>query len=329
VAETFTIAEAIEILEITDMTGLTEEKLSKIRRKAKRRWHPDTIAYLHPSEETIKKYERNFRLVDSAVEFISTYVNGIDYKDTQLSTRLEAAQENIKDTASYMHDTLRSVWFKVKEKGYKRREENIDLGNTKTLKDLLMQDLADCIPEICTISFVNGFVIWGVVLFFSAILVIITGNITGDSEGKPNPIILAIFVFPAFFVFLFHTILCIIGLLPLSRFWVPQFINNWVWFFIAKSISLSSFISYIPIMNLYPPLAYIAAVIIKYILIKPLYLLVALLFDKQKTGSTKKETYYAGFSEWYIEQLLTKNINQLTSDELMHVAHLYKELKDA
>jgi len=38
--------------------------------------------------------------------------------------------------------------------------------------------------------------------------------------------------------------------------------------------------------------------------------------------------YYADVAEWYIDELISKNSNEMTSDELFHLSYIYSELSD-
>ncbi|MBW4475663.1 MAG: hypothetical protein KME54_02020 [Tolypothrix brevis GSE-NOS-MK-07-07A] len=74
--EIFTLQEALLLLEISNLDRVVQSDLPLIRRKAFKRWHPDTIAHTNPSQETVKRYERNFRLIDQAIAMVEAYLRG-------------------------------------------------------------------------------------------------------------------------------------------------------------------------------------------------------------------------------------------------------------
>ncbi|MEJ0106555.1 MAG: hypothetical protein WDO19_30195 [Bacteroidota bacterium] len=71
------------------------------------------------------------------------------------------------------------------------------------------------------------------------------------------------------------------------------------------------------------------AKLIKYVLLFPLYELAKAIVGHKVLGIVKKKVnYYADAADWYIEQLINNNPDQMTRDELFHLSYIYSELSD-
>ncbi len=71
------------------------------------------------------------------------------------------------------------------------------------------------------------------------------------------------------------------------------------------------------------------ALAIKYIVLFPLYETTKLIVGVKVVGIVKKSVnYYAGAAEWYIDDLILKNPDEMSGDELFHLSYLYSELSD-
>ena len=64
--EELTFDQAIEILEITDISKISVEDIPQIEKKTQKRWHPDRVAHLNDVKET-EKYTKNFQNIENAV----------------------------------------------------------------------------------------------------------------------------------------------------------------------------------------------------------------------------------------------------------------------
>lgn len=72
------------------------------------------------------------------------------------------------------------------------------------------------------------------------------------------------------------------------------------------------------------------AQILKWIVLYPTYMLVGLILGEKRMGTvTHSVNYYAGAADWYIEELLSKNPNELSREELFDLSFLTGELKNA
>src|SRR5665647_2212925 len=70
-----TFDQAIELLEITNISKVSIEDIPKIEKKAKKRWHPDKVAHLNDPEIT-KEYNIKFQQIDIACEMIYSFLRG-------------------------------------------------------------------------------------------------------------------------------------------------------------------------------------------------------------------------------------------------------------
>lgn len=68
---------------------------------------------------------------------------------------------------------------------------------------------------------------------------------------------------------------------------------------------------------------------IKYIILYPLTEIAKTLVKDKVVGVVKENVnYYADVAEWYINDLLNKNPEEMSRDELFHLSYLYSELSD-
>lgn len=293
-----TLQESLRLLEITNLDGIKEGDLTCIRRKAQKRWHPDTIAYTRPSAETLKRYEQNFSLIDVAIAIVEAYLKGDLHTTTQFSedykaTRTTPPQETIRQNASVMQETLRNNWSKIKKIGYKSHEETVILSEGVRIRDLLKQDLKDKVPVICIISLFNGTV-------FFLLISIIFGLLTDE-----NPFVMSV----AYIIWCVQASSCVVGFLPLSRFWLPTKVSDFVAFFIKVGIYFQIIIlvwmercGCFVVLALPMSIAALLVYIVELVVLYPIYGLFGLIIGEHKLGKIQERIrYYAGFADWYIE----------------------------
>lgn len=317
--------EALKLLEITTLTGIKEGDLIHIRRKAQKRWHPDTIAYTKPLAETVKRYERNFALIDVAIAIVRDHLKGNLHPTTQSPKNYKtppptSPEEIIRRNASTMQETLRSHWNKIKKIRYKLYEETVILSEGFCLKDLLMQDLRDNMPVICIVSLLSGAV-------FFLIIATILAFFTDEN----------LFVMSSIYgIWGIQALSCVVGFLPLSRFWLPIKVSNFIAFFINLGIFFQ-----LGILKLTPRCGCLLAIaipvlviiylaqIIKWVILFPLYGVSGLILGDYRIGRIQeKRRYYAGLADWYIEELINGIPGKFTTEQLFDLSHLYSELKD-
>ena len=329
--ERIALDEAVAILEIADLDSIQEDQLQKIRRKAQFRWHPDKILHTKPSEETLARYQRNFRLVDQAIAQVQAYLRGEmhgdayadDFEEERKRT-YEAPQDIIRRNAPEMQETLRSVWERVKQTGYKMQEEVVTVARGLRFADMLRADLADRLPLLCMISFVF--------FFFTAMVAMIAGLVI-CAMAKIDPSVPATVVGLASII---QLLACFLIFLPMSRFWLPEPIANPALFAVNLGLWIQNFIvsrnwhekhSWIGI-----PLGLLSwlSLGLFWLIIFPLYSLVAALLGDRGFKDTMVTTrYFAGAAEWYIEELMSKDPAALSDDELFDLSRVWGDLKDA
>ena len=329
--EQITLDEAVAILEITGLNSIKEDQLQKIRRKAQIRWHPDKILHTKPSEETLARYQRNFRLVDQAISLVQAYIQGEVHTDAyagdfeeERARTYEAPQDVIRRNASHMQETLLNVWERVKQTGYKMQEEVVTVVQGFRFADMLRADLADRLPLLCIISFVF--------FLFTATLAMLAGALIFEVAKMDAGIPMTIGGL-AIIVQLFA---CFLIFLPMSRFWLPESVSNAALSAVNLGLGIQAFIiardwhekhSWIGV-----PLGLLSwlALGLFWLIIFPLYSLVAILLgDKGFKDTTATTRYFAGAAEWYIEELMSKDPATLTDDELFDLSRVWGELKDA
>jgi hypothetical protein len=320
-----TLQESLKLLEIINLDRIKEEDLIHIRRKAQKRWHPDTIAYTKPPPETVKRYERNFALIDVAVAIVGAYLKGNLHPTTQSpknykTTHSVPPEEIIRQNASTMQETLRSHWNKIKKIRYKFYEETVILSEGFRLKDLLKQDLRDNVPVICIVSLLSGAIFFLIIMTLLAFL-------TDESPFVMSSV---------YGIWGIQALSCVVGFLPLSRFWLPIKVSNFIAFFINLGIFFQLGVAKLTprcgclLMIAIPMLITIyLAYIVKWVVLLPLYGLSGFILGDHRIGKIeKKKRYYAGLADWYIEELINGNPGKFTAQQLFDLSHLYSELKD-
>ena len=320
-----TLENALDILEINDIESVKVEDLPKIEKKAKKRWHPDTIAGVNPSQETIKKYEENFKAIEDAISAVCQFLKG-EYKSGEKvkcesnESKYKEPEEIIRKNAKDLQQTLGSVWQIVKDKSYKKTVEEVVLSPGDKLKDLFTADFKDHTSFFSIASFFYS-------MFLFLFLFLIGLLFKDTSFGK-------FYFFVLYTWFILQTLSCFLGLLPLSRLWLPEILSD----IMVKLINLGmriyhwyqgSELSDKWLFQILFNLPLIVAKASEYIILYPIYEIAKLSFgDKIVRRVVQNQIYYAGGADWYIEALMNKEPNQMTYDELFHLSHFYAELSD-
>jgi hypothetical protein len=296
-----------------------------LKRKQKKRWHPDTIAGTNPSQETISKYEENFKAIEDAATAIyqflkGEYQSGEKVKYETKENKYQEPEEIIRQNAKDIQQTLRNVWQTVKEKSYKKTVEEVVLSPGDKLKDLFTADFKDHTSFFAMASF-----FYSIFLFLFLFLIGLLFKNTGFGQ----------FYFVVLYIwFTLQTISCFLGLLPLSRLWLPEVVSDIMLKFINFGISIYhwyevSELSDKWLFQILFNLPIIVAKAAEYIILYPIYEIAKLSFgEKVVRRVVKSQSYYAGGADWYIETLMNKEPNQMTHDELFHLSHFYSELSD-
>ncbi len=310
---------AIELLEITDISKIGLNDIINLAKKAKKRWHPDRIAHLKDAEIT-KEYTLNFQQIDEACELISNYLNGMYKAGEAFSSTTDYFQEEpeeiIRKNANNIQRTLNNLWETIKKSNYRHSIKEVFLSDGYKLKNLLHEDFKEDIAMLSIVSFFYG--------------VILIGALSAIGSAI-NPVIGSIInIFG-----LVQAISCFLGLLPLSRFWLPQQIQEVMLWFINFGLGVYNWAEresstaawWVQLLVAIPNLFALA---IKYIILFPLTEIAKAIVQDRVVGVVKEYVnYYADVAEWYIQELLNKNPNEMSRDELLHLSYLYSELSDA
>jgi hypothetical protein len=320
-----TLQESLRLLEITNLDGIKESDLARIRRKAQKRWHPDAIAYAKPPARVVKRYEQNFVLIDVAIAVVRAYLKGdlhsnVEFSKNFRTTRTIPPEEKIRQNAYVMQATLRSNWSRIKKIGYKLHEETEVLSEGFCIKDLLEQDLKDNVPVKCIISLFNGSIVF---LVLSTVL----GLLTDDNVYALSVV---------YGIWGIQALSCVVGFLPLSGFWLPPKVGGFITFFINVGIFFQSILiksmercSCLLVIAVPTIITSLFAHLTKWIVLYPIYGLVGLIVGEHRIGKTQRRIrYYAGLADWYIEELINGNPSEFSTKQLFDLSHLYSELKD-
>ena len=134
-------------------------------------------------------------------------------------------------------------------------------------------------------------------------------------------------------IWLAQLIFCVLGVLPLSRFWLPEQAQDvmvrlvnfglgaYHW---AESRAEESASVWVLLLVRGPVLLAKAA---KYVVLLPAYELAKVFVGDRVVGVvTTDVSYFAEAAEWYIEELLGKDPQEMVDEELYHLSYLYREL---
>lgn len=308
---------AIEILEISDISKVSLENLPRVIKSAKRRWHPDRIAQNQDEQET-EKYTQYFQLIDPASKLIKAYLNGTyhagDKFERESGVEYQEPVEVIRANAGGMQNSIQNSWDRIKQTKFKQEQKEIILSDGFRLSDLLTQDFKEDIAALSIISLIYGVLVCMLIILVVSLILPPLGVVVGI----------------AWFLQAFA---CILGLLPLSRFWLPdkvqdpmlRLINfglgiyNWVF---RKSTTGSVWV------QLLVNIPTILAQGVKWIILFPLVEISKAIVKDKVVGVVKeKVNYYAGGAQWYIEELINKSPMSLSEEELFDLSFLYGEFR--
>ena len=140
----------------------------------------------------------------------------------------------------------------------------------------------------------------------------------------------------------FHLLFCLLALLPLSRFWLPEFLREMTFWILNAGLSIYHRLERLNrwcrrqglgLLTIPIELAFFWGTSISRWLqnsvLVPLYKLLGWLFSKKRLGvARKKQRYYAGLAAWYIEELLAKRSAEFSLEQLRQLDYLCRELRD-
>ena len=315
-----TFDQAIELLEITDISKVTVEEIPRLEKKNKKRWHPDRVAHLKDSVIS-QEYTEKFQQIEVACQMVLSYLQGTYQAGETFSQPRQSEHQEpvevIRNNAAELQTKLRDLWTTIKEKQYKWTVKEVLLSDGFVLRDLLREDFKEDLAILSIISFFYGLLILGILTGIATLISPIFGAIVG-------------------IVLIVQSLSCIMGLLPLSRFWLPDILNNIMIVFINFGLGVYHWAER-QVQNsgnvwvgLLVRLPVLFAKLVKYLVLFPLYEIAKLIIGGKVVGVVKQQVnYYADCAEWYIDDLLVKNPSDMTDDELFHLSYIYSELSSA
>lgn len=317
-----TFDKAIEILEITDISKINVGEIPQLEKKSKKRWHPDNVTHLNDPVVT-EEYTTNFQSIKQACQMIRSYLEGTYQAGDTFSfaserqTAHEEPEDVIRKNAPEIQTILRDVWGFVKEKKYKHSVKEVLLSDGFKLKDLINDDFKEDMALLSIVSFFYGLIFLGILTAIAGAITPVLGVIVG-------------------LIWCVQAISCLLGVAPLSRFWLPETITDIMLKFINFGLGIYNWAEnagrysdkFLIIILIRLPVWF--AKLVKYLIVLPLTELAKVFVDDKVVGVVKQKVhYYADAAEWYIDELITMNSNDMTSEELFHLSYLYTELGKA
>ena len=309
--------EAIEILEIADLDNVDLSNLKNIEKRAKKRWHPDRISHLN-DEALTEKYKETFQKITPAIQLIRKFLKGEFHGERAFSDDYQEERkephETIRENASNIQSTLKDLWSLIKQHQFKMKKETVVFSDGFSWREYIEMDFREEIATLSIISFFSYLFSFGLIAFIFLFIF--------------PPVAAIIVIFGAFLL-----LFCVLGFLPLSRLWLPNWLTDIMIWFINFGLSvqhnLLTFLSRNIIVNLYLGLISLFAKAIKWIILFPLYQIAMASVGDRRGGVVKQiTTYYAGVAEWEIKELLNKQPSAMSPNELYVLSHLYTELLD-
>lgn len=318
--EQLTLQEAIEILEITDLSSLTEDDLAQVKKKASKKWHPDRVAALNPDEDVINAYKENFQKIAPAIEIIRAYINGEDYTDMSANANInkETGADIIKKEYPNIQEFFAAHWAAIKATDHKKTIEKVLLFEGFSIPEILKRDLEYEIPEVAIVAMLSGTFLPTIIgLFFIGI----------------PPIALLIYLFVGV------QILCsIIALFPTGRFWLPQFMQTIVLQVLDIGVYMHNAVGFLAdllpsrfrwIVHLFLKSIQFFGRMAQKLIVAPIYYIVGSIFQDKRIGRVEKElVFFGGFTTDYIDELLAIPVDNLSEDQIYHVGAMYNALGD-
>ncbi|MEM9215666.1 MAG: hypothetical protein AAGD25_15165 [Cyanobacteria bacterium P01_F01_bin.150] len=320
------LKDAFRTLEIGSAKGLKEKDLPRLRRKALKRWHPDTIAHTNPSESQQASYENNFRLVDPAIETLRQHLRSVSSGSYAQPTDRNPVTNNatvgvsVSQMQTVMRQVLRDVRRKKQTLHVSEKEHVFSKG--VILREALRQDLNDNVIEVAITNW-YGFCL--ISLFFGLLISIIGSD--PDYLGLAHILFAILFV-----IWCLQTLASSLFLLPLSRFWLPwriaqvateltnmgQYSLRLLQSIVMMGCALAGLFM-LPLV-----VAQILIMLIKNFLIAPLYWVIGYFWgDRQLFVETRTVRYVGGILEQTLHQIVCSDPRTLSQEQLKWLRSAY------
>ena len=320
-----TLGEAIRLLDIymPNLDEITDEELEAIEQEALEKWSVEHNAHLHLSQEQKAQYEENRALVSESIAAIKQYRNGELYLPPKLRPGFKLPpnhldEATLREEAYASQTTLRNLWELIARKRFKRKKLKLKVTEGTSVKEALMTDLRDDIPTGAIVS------------TFSVFYLVVLLGIIGLFFKNKQPFY-DIYMGSLGLFWLVQFGACLLGVLPLARYWLPTYMLGIVSFFINIGVNLYNHVrsQRNVLLGLLFGLPGLLTTAFKYLILYPLYILVGEILASRQIGSVKTRVdYYANIEEAYAKVLIEEDPLQLNFDDLQVLSHLHTQLKD-
>ena len=320
------LKDAFRTLEIATAKGLTEKDLPRLRRKAMKRWHPDTIAHTNPSESQKASYANNFRLVDPAIKRLEEHLRSMSSGSyaNPVNRNPVTSRSTVGVSVSQMQTVMRRVLRDVRRKQQTLHvsEKEYVFSKGVNLREALQQDLNDNVIEIAVTNWYGFFLIFMLLGLFISIV-----------ASDPDYLRLAEILFALLCgVWLLQTLASALFLLPLARFWVPWRLGQVATELANMGQYSVRLIQSIALMGcglaglfLLPMvIAQIFIMLIKNFLIAPFYWVISYFWgDRQLFVETRTVRYVGGVLEQTLHQIVCSDPRTLSAEQLKFLRSAY------
>lgn len=321
------LKEALELLEISDVSNIRPEDLKQIRKRAMRRWHPDRISHTNPSTELLHQYEQNFKSIDLALDQVEAFVrDGLvsDYRNKRSNADSPAEPEEIVTRKAPENQTvLKEAWPQAKAQKFEFQQEDVVLTEGLSVQAALNEDLKDRVPALALFSLGVGFLYLILAILGGALVAAILEAFGQAWAGT-------LLMMGILLAWVGQAVCCLLFLLPLSRFWLPMKLGDLAISIVNATLKASE--SWLDDQDgvgkwahgILSVFSFLALWLIAY----PLYKIAGLLLKERRIGrNVVRMDYYGGFNEKYVEHLVNSPVSDLSLDELFDLSTAASKFK--
>jgi hypothetical protein len=213
-----------------------------------------------------------------------------------------------KEAPAWQND-IQNVWQRIQGAGWKMTTKETIYSHGFRLRDVLRGDLKDDIMAISVMSIFNGY--YAFLLSCLPLLVF------------------PYLIYVTMALWLIHSILCLLLILPLSRIWMWDWLTDAALFSCNKGLAVGRLmmdtlgrLRFFRVLLTWP---FYFAKGMTLLFIMPLFELVGYFLGEKKVGVKKRRERYLGdYPESYIAHLLTRAPAQMSWSELRHLSDIHQ-----
>ena len=309
-----------------------EPIFKKLEKEARIKWHPD-----HAPKGKDQEYTELTQDINEAVELLKTEIGN---KTRGIGEKLEKEREEkftkeqrqqadvLRRSVKRMQEKIQESWSKIKNKidQLERRDEVIAQGQK-------WADIIDDEIQHATLTKAVGAIATYTIIYVP--IALFCGFFLGNSG------IGYLFTELISLIMLVSLTSCFLGILPLSRYWLPQPIEILMGFFITVGLAIARFLGGKGIfrpttgtsakdntrafIGVFISAPIFISKVFEMIVLRPIYFLIKkMLGDRGEADFVRSKFYYAGFDITYIDYLLSKPPEEFDTEEILNIQKIFR-----